>query len=77
MRALTNRCLGDWGLYRVPLTPSSKTNTFGRKDFYIHGGDKPGSAGCIDIGHNDANLLAALKAISAIIEVTVRYPSGH
>tara|TARA_B100000287_G_C20171501_1_gene598427 strand:- start:25 stop:234 length:210 start_codon:yes stop_codon:yes gene_type:complete len=51
----TNNFLGDWGLYRVLLHPDPTPNTFGRKDFYIHRGDKPGSAGCIDLGYNDGN----------------------
>ncbi len=74
LRAVTNHFLGDWGLYRVPLHPDPKTNTFGRKDFYIHGGNKPGSAGCIDLGHNDGALLGPLMNTTGIIEIEVRYP---
>jgi RHS repeat-associated protein len=40
----------DWGDWRVALTPDSGTNTFGRSGFYLHGGSRPGSAGCIDVG---------------------------
>ena len=46
----TRRTQGDWGDWRVRLHPSRSTNTFGRDGFFIHGGDTPGSAGCIDIG---------------------------
>ncbi len=37
----------DWGKHRVWLEPSKETNTFGRDGFSIHGGQEPGSAGCI------------------------------
>ncbi|MDE6481409.1 MAG: DUF2778 domain-containing protein [Alphaproteobacteria bacterium] len=38
-----------WGKHRVWLEPSKETNTFGRDGFSIHGGEEPGSAGCIDL----------------------------
>lgn len=38
-----------WGSQRVFLTPAAGTNTYGRSGFSIHGGGKPGSAGCIDL----------------------------
>jgi RHS repeat-associated protein len=41
---------GDWGDWRVPLVPLEGTNTYGRSDFFLHGGSMPGSAGCIDFG---------------------------
>lgn len=41
---------GDWGDWRVALKPDPSTHTHGRSGFYIHGGFKGGSAGCIDIG---------------------------
>jgi len=46
---LRNR-LGDWGDFRAPLRPTEGTDTHGRDGFYLHGGDTPGSAGCIDVG---------------------------
>ena len=40
----------SWGRHRVWLHPlDSSTHTFGRSGFSIHGGDSPGSAGCIDL----------------------------
>lgn len=42
--------IGDWGDWRVPLHPDSDTDTHGRSGFFLHGGSKPGSAGCIDVG---------------------------
>jgi len=47
---LRRNFLGDWGDWRVPIHPSSGTQTFGRSDFLLHGGRKPGSKGCIDVG---------------------------
>ncbi|HBP26955.1 MAG TPA: hypothetical protein DD611_03165 [Alphaproteobacteria bacterium] len=38
-----------WGKHRVWLEPSKETNTYGRGGFSIHGGEEPGSAGCIDL----------------------------
>lgn len=40
----------DWGDWLVPLIPDKLTNTYNRDSFYLHGGIKEGSAGCIDIG---------------------------
>jgi len=48
--------LGDWGHFRVVLHPDNSTNTYGRSGFFIHGGDRPGSAGCIDVGKYDSML---------------------
>ena len=39
-----------WGKHRVWLEPSKETDTYGRGGFSIHGGEEPGSAGCIDPG---------------------------
>jgi hypothetical protein len=42
--------LGDWGDWRVPLHPEEGTETFGRDGFFLHGGRRFGSLGCIDVG---------------------------
>jgi len=44
---------GDWGRFRVVLHPSKDTRTYGRDGFFLHGGEYPGSAGCIDVGKYD------------------------
>ncbi|MDD5222996.1 MAG: RHS domain-containing protein [bacterium] len=41
---------GVWGDWRVPINPSPGTETYGRSGFFLHGGRKPGTSGCIDIG---------------------------
>lgn len=40
-----------WGPYHWDITPKKGTNTFGRKNFTIHGGWIPGSIGCIDLAN--------------------------
>ena len=55
---------GDWGDWRVPINPSPGTETYGRSGFFLHGGRKPGTSGCIDIGggiFGDANTDRLLK----------------
>jgi uncharacterized protein RhaS with RHS repeats len=64
--------LGDWGKYRVPLTPDSSTNTYGRSGFFLHGGKTPGSAGCIDIGSGDKTLFPKLEGHNGPVPVTVK-----
>jgi uncharacterized protein RhaS with RHS repeats len=63
---------GDWGQYRVPLHPDAGTNTYDRKNFFLHGGKKPGSAGCIDIGDKDKDLLPEIIKHKGRIPVTVK-----
>lgn len=53
--------LGDWGSYRAPLHPQSGTETHKRSGFFLHGGEKPGSAGCIDVGDCDDDLFPRLN----------------
>jgi hypothetical protein len=38
-----------WGYFATPLRPVADTATHGRAGFYIHGGHRPGSIGCIDL----------------------------
>lgn len=45
-----SRGCGDWGDWRVKITPKAGTHTYGRGEFFLHGGRMPGSAGCIDVG---------------------------
>jgi hypothetical protein len=57
---LRNSCR-DWGRYRVPLHPLPETETWPRSGFFLHGGRRPGSAGCIDVGEADADLFPRLR----------------
>lgn len=47
---------GAWGQYSYSLSPAQGTNTFGRSGFFIHGGQRWGSEGCIDLRNNDVSL---------------------
>lgn len=38
-----------WGNVRTEIAPLDDTDTFGRDGMFVHGGDNPGSAGCIDL----------------------------
>jgi len=43
----------SWGKYRIPLVPSTDTNTYGRTNMYLHGtndSNKHRSGGCISLG---------------------------
>jgi RHS repeat-associated protein len=63
----------DWGDYRVPLHPLAGTNTYGRNNFFIHGGLKrPGSEGCIKVeGPNQDTLFTELKKARGLVQVIV------
>ena len=39
----------SWGCHRIWLEPMDGTDVHGRSGFSIHGGEDPGSAGCIDL----------------------------
>lgn len=65
---------GDWGLYRTPLHPEMGTQTYGRDGFFLHGGNLPGSAGCIDVGEFDETIFYILKEEKTKVKVTVHYP---
>ena len=54
---IRNYFFGDWGRYRVPLHPNEGTETFGRRNFFLHGGRFDGSAGCVDVGQHDTDLI--------------------
>ena len=50
--ALGRSLRADWGSFRVPIRPEAGTLVPGRdpSSFKLHGGRRPGSAGCIDVG---------------------------
>lgn len=62
----------DWGNYRAPMHPDSKTNTHGRFDFFLHGGKKPGSAGCVDVGCSDVDLFPLIKIQRKPVRIKVK-----
>ena len=76
VRAWIRNRLGDWGEYRVGLTPEAGTDTRGRDGLMLHGGKKPGSAGCIDVCGLEGTLFPLLMSHNGTIRVIVGYPSG-
>ncbi|HEX6037620.1 RHS repeat-associated core domain-containing protein [Longimicrobium sp.] len=65
----------DWGDYRTPLTRISGTAGVQRSRFWLHGGSIPGSAGCIDVGRNDAAVFGAIQGHAGNIPLIVQYSS--
>jgi hypothetical protein len=65
---------GDWGNFRVNVTPMPGTETHGRSGFFVHGGDAPGSAGCIDVGDQDTVLFPQLRNLEGPVRLRVQYP---
>lgn len=63
----------SWGNYRVWLRPLRGTNTFGRTDFSIHGGEIPGSAGCIDLTGAMDDFAEHLRSYGQSVTVDVTY----
>ena len=76
--------VGDWEYYRVKLHPQKLMypNRDGhRSEFFLHGGKNLGSAGCIDVGNQDAELFSLIKRTNTndgtdniLVEVT-EYPN--
>lgn len=51
-----------WGNYRIPIEQEAAQQQKTRRgNFFIHGGDVPGSAGCIDVGKEMDVFVGALK----------------
>lgn len=65
---------GSWGEQRVWLTPAAGTEMHGRSGFTIHGGDSPGSRGCIDLCQRGKDFFRAVDRSVAKIPVYVSYP---
>ena len=66
-----------WGNNRAWLEPDQHTNTYGRKNFSIHGGSTPGSAGCIDLTSEMDNFSKKIKDYGQDITLRVYYPNDE
>lgn len=64
----------SWGDQRIWLEPESGTNTYGRTNMSIHGGDVPGSRGCIDLVHSMGDFAKRFKEYRQSMRLEVRYP---
>lgn len=68
-----------WGNFRITIHPYPHTKTHNRGGFFIHGGDTPGSAGCIDLTLSMDRFVKEIKKEleglpKCYIPLTVRYP---
>jgi hypothetical protein len=66
----------SWGLIATPLEPDEKTNTFGRHNFYLHGGFFPGSRGCIDLTSQNQEFHIAMRLYKRNMKLVVKYPKS-
>jgi Protein of unknown function (DUF2778) len=70
-----------WGKYRITIHPFTTTVTHSRGGFFIHGGQNPGSAGCIDLTSHIEKFINDLRKEGALrkcqIHLTVNYPKGN
>lgn len=67
---------GPWGTHRITIHPFDATRTFGRGGFFIHGGESPGSAGCIDLTGEMAAFAARLAETPRGSKVVLRVRYG-
>ena len=68
-----------WGNHWITIHPLPGTVTHGRGGFFIHGGNVPGSIGCIDLSLRMDAFVATLEAElagepSCHVPLIVRYP---
>jgi hypothetical protein len=63
----------SWGKHRIWLTPKQGTKTHGRSGFSIHGGDSPGSAGCIDLTDQLSAFIKVFREYGKDVDLTVKY----
>jgi len=66
----------DWGDVRTVIDPQEGTDLLGREPstMYFHGGDDPGSAGCVDLTSGNNDFHDWLADFDGAIEVVVDYP---
>jgi len=67
-----------WGDNWITIHPYPSTETYGRGGFFIHGGNSPGSAGCIDLTTHMKDLVVDLNNelqgdLNCYIPLTVQY----
>jgi hypothetical protein len=70
---------GDWGKSRVfiPATPETRAERLNkgirRGEFFFHGGKKPGTIGCIDLGADEEDFFNTLEQYDRELELEVDY----
>lgn len=65
-----------WGKSRIPIRSLPTTNTFGRHSMYVHGGNVPGSAGCIDLTYANDDFYNDFKNYNGTLPLKVKYKKG-
>ncbi|MBS1538625.1 MAG: hypothetical protein JST20_12850 [Bacteroidetes bacterium] len=67
----------SWGEMFTPILPRENLES-GRGGFYIHGGNTPGSAGCIDLCHREQSFFLGLGGVvqsnTTTVPLFVNYP---
>lgn len=66
----------SWGDQRVWLEPEDGTETYGRTNMSIHGGDVPGSRGCIDLTHNMEKFSKLFRQYGKSMRLEVKYKTN-
>ena len=69
----------SWGNVRIPILPKSVTllddsKEIKRNNFFIHGGEKAGSRGCIDLCENDIRFFEVLLNYIELIKSKDKIP---
>ena len=69
----------SWGSVRIPILPKSITllddsKEIKRNNFFIHGGEKAGSRGCIDLCENDIRFFEVLLSYIELIKSKDKIP---
>jgi len=64
----------SWGNYRITIHPFPDTATSGRGGFFIHGGIKFGSKGCIDLAGFMNNFVRRLNQLLPPMQLNVPQP---
>ena len=63
----------SWGRRRIWLLSAPSTEIYDRSGFSIHGGDRPGSAGCIDLTNQMPSFANAFRQYGKDMILVVRY----
>ena len=63
-----------WGMHRIWVHPAAGNDLQGRSGFSIHGGTRPGSAGCIDLTDQMKSFMGHFLVYGQDLELTVKYP---
>ena len=65
----------DWGFSRTQIVPKPGTFQGFRKagSMYLHGGSRPGSAGCIDLTRYNGHFHSYLRSYGKPVDLVVKY----